>query len=69
MKDANELYQGMSPENQASLSAGLNFFQGWLNARMNVLRALYPADPAAASEVLAETVHSRMLDLENLIHE
>ena len=69
MKNASELYAGMTPENQASLSAGLNLFQGWLNARMNVLRALYPGDPAAASEVLAETVHSRMLDLETLMHD
>ncbi len=69
MEKANELYSGMSAENQTLLSAGLNLFQGWLNARMNVLRALYPGDLAAASEVLAETVHSRMLDLEILMQE
>nr|MCR4883243.1 DUF11 domain-containing protein [Clostridiales bacterium] len=67
MKKANELYAGQSQEGKASTSASLNLFQGWLNARRNVLLALYPHDPSVAAELLSNTVHTRMLDLDVLM--
>ncbi len=66
MKAANALYRDAAPEGKAAIADSMNLFHHWLDARQNVLLALYPQDEAAVMEVVSFTMQNRVFDLEGM---
>lgn len=66
MEAGNALYRDAAPEGKAAIADSLNLFHQWLNARQNVLLALYPQDEAAALEAVSFAVQNRVFVLEGM---
>lgn len=66
MEVVSALHREAALEEKDAVADSQNLFHQWLNARQNVLTALYPGDEATVMEVMSFTIQNRVFDLEGI---